>query len=228
MVHDVNLQNLDVMFAIDRAGLVGADGETHHGIYDISFMRILPKIILMTPSNERELLLMLNTGLSYKGPSAIRYPRGNTGCSDIVMTAEKIPIGKSTLIQKGQKLAILVFGQLLSEVIDISKKLSLTLIDMRFAKPIDKERIDELSNTHQHLITIEDNVVTGGAGSSINEYLVEKGYEITITNFGIPDQIISHGSQSELYSEIGLDKKSLEYRINEIYNHISSNKKIVK
>ena len=228
LVHDVNLQNLDVMFAIDRAGLVGADGETHHGIYDISFMRILPKIILMTPSSERELVLMLNTGLSHKGPSAIRYPRGNTGCTDMVMTEEKVHIGKSRLIHKGQKLAILAFGQLLTEVIDISKKLSLTLIDMRFAKPIDKERIDQLSNTHQHLITIEDNVVTGGAGSSINEYLVEKGYEITITNFGIPDQIISHGSQNELYTEIGLDKKSLEYRINEIYNHISSNKKIVK
>tara|TARA_A100001388_G_scaffold272492_1_gene252875 strand:- start:296 stop:2185 length:1890 start_codon:yes stop_codon:yes gene_type:complete len=228
LVHDVNLQNLDVMFAIDRAGLVGADGETHHGIYDISFMRILPNIIIMTPSNERELLLMLNTGLSHKGPSAIRYPRGNTGCHDIVMTEEKVSIGKSKLIQKGQKLAILVFGQLLSEVIDISKKLSLTLVDMRFAKPIDKERLDELSNTHQHIISIEDNVVPGGAGSSINEYLVEKGYEITVTNFGIPDQIISHGSQNELYAEIGLDKKSLEYRINEIYDHISNNKKIVK
>ncbi len=228
LVHDVNLQNLDVMFAIDRAGLVGADGETHHGIYDISFMRILPNIIIMTPSNERELLLMLNTGLNHKGPSAIRYPRGNTGCHDIVMTEEKVSIGKSKLIQKGQKLAILVFGQLLSEVIDISKKLSLTLVDMRFAKPIDKERLDELSNTHQHIISIEDNVVPGGAGSSINEYLVEKGYEITVTNFGIPDQIISHGSQNELYAEIGLDKKSLEYRINEIYDHISNNKKIVK
>ena len=191
-------------------------------------MRILPRIIIMTPSNERELLLMLNTGLYYKGPTAIRYPRGNTTCSDIAMTEEKIPVGKSRLIQNGQKVAILVFGQLLSEVIDISKKLSLTLIDMRFAKPVDTERIDELSNTHQHLITIEDNVVTGGAGSAVNEYLVEKGYEITITNFGIPDQIISHGSQSELYSEVGLDKKSLEYRINEIYNHISSNKKIVE
>ena len=228
LVHDVNLQNLDVMFAIDRAGLVGADGETHHGIYDISFMRILPNIILMTPSNERELISMLNTGLNHKGPSAIRYPRGNTECSDIDITEEKIPIGKSTLIQKGQKVAILVFGQLLNEVIDISKKLSLSLVDMRFAKPIDKDRIDELAGSHQHLITIEDNVVTGGAGSSINEYLVERGYEITITNIGIPDQIISHGSQSELYAEIGLDKKSLEYRINEIYNHISNNKKIVK
>ena len=137
------------MFAIDRAGLVGADGGTHHGIYDISFMRI-PKIVLMT-SNERELLLMLNTGLNYKGPSAIRYPRGNTESSNIDMTEEKISIGKSRLIQSGQKVAVLVFGQLLNEVIDISKKLSLTLVDMRFAKPIDKERIDELSITHQHL-----------------------------------------------------------------------------
>ena len=99
---------------------------------------------------------------------------------------------------------------------------------MRFAKPIDKEKIDELSKTHQHLITIEDNVIAGGAGSSVNEYLIEKGYEITITNFGIPDKIISHGSQSELYAEIGLDKESLEFRINEIYNHISKNKKIVE
>ena len=144
------------------------------------------------------------------------------------MTDEKIPIGKSRLIQRGQKVAVLVFGQLLNEVTDISKRLSLTLIDMRFAKPFDKEIVDELSDTHQHLITIEDNVVTGGAGSSINEYLVEKGYEITITNFGIPDQIISHGSQDELYAEIGLDKKSLEYKINEIYNRITSNKKIVE
>ena len=228
LVHDVNLQNLDVMFAIDRAGLVGADGETHHGIYDISFMRILPQIVLMTPSDEEELLLMLNTGLYYKGPVAVRYPRGNTRSSDINMTDKDIPIGKSMLINKGEKIAILAFGPLMHDVVEISKKLSLTLVDMRFAKPIDKDRIDELSQTHQHLITIEDNVITGGAGSSINEYLVEKGYEIDITNFGIPDRTISHGSQSELYAEIGLDKKSLEFRINEIYNHISKNKKLAE
>tara|TARA_B100000035_G_scaffold315162_1_gene334185 strand:+ start:1459 stop:3345 length:1887 start_codon:yes stop_codon:yes gene_type:complete len=228
LIHDVNIQHLNVMFAIDRAGLVGADGETHHGIYDISFMRILPNLILMTPSDENEMLLMLNTGLKYNGPSAVRYPRGNTKISEITMTDKEIAIGESVQIHRGDKLALLVFGPLLNDVIDICKKLSLTLIDMRFAKPIDKERIDELSKTHQHLITIEDNVVAGGAGSSVNEYLVEKGYEITITNFGIPDKIISHGSQSELYTEIGLDKKSLEFRINEIYNHISKSKKIVE
>ncbi len=228
LIHDVNLQKLDVLFAIDRAGLVGADGETHHGIYDISFMRILPKIVIMTPSNENEMLLMLNTGLDYKGPSAVRYPRGNTTVNSINFTDEKITIGKSCTIHSGEKIALLVFGHLLNDIVDISKKLSLTLVDMRFAKPIDKDKIDELAKTHEHLITLEDNVITGGAGSSINEYLVEKGYEVTITNFGIPDKIIPHGSQVELYDEIGLDKKSLEFKINEIYNHISKNKKIVE
>jgi len=228
LIHDVNLQKLDVLFAIDRAGLVGADGETHHGIYDISFMRILPKIVIMTPSNENEMLLMLNTGLDYKGPSAVRYPRGNTTVNSINFTDEKITIGKSCTIHSGEKIALLVFGHLLNDIVDISKKLSLTLVDMRFAKPIDKDKIDELAKTHEHLITLEDNVITGGAGSSINEYLVEKGYEVTITNFGIPDKIVPHGSQVELYDEIGLDKKSLEFKINEIYNHISKNKKIVE
>ena len=227
LIHDVNLQNLDVFFAIDRAGLVGADGETHHGIYDISFMRILPNIVIMTPSNEKEMLMMLNTGLNHRGPCAIRYPRGNTQVNNITMTDNELAIGKSQIMFKGQKIAVLVFGQLIRDVAEISKKLSLTLVDMRFVKPLDKDIIDELSTTHEHLITIEDNVITGGAGSSVNEYLVERGYEITITNFGIPDRIVSHGNQDELYAEIGLDKKSLEFKINEIYNRITKNKKVV-
>ena len=227
LIHDVNLQNLDVFFAIDRAGLVGADGETHHGIYDISFMRILPNIVIMTPSNEKEMLMMLNTGLNHKGPCAIRYPRGNTQVNNITMTDNELAIGKSQIMFKGQKIAVLVFGQLIRDVAEISKKLSLTLVDMRFVKPLDKDIIDELSTTHEHLITIEDNVITGGAGSSVNEYLVDRGYEITITNFGIPDRIVSHGNQDELYAEIGLDRKSLEFKINEIYNRISNNKKVV-
>ena len=227
LIHDVNLQNLDVFFAIDRAGLVGADGETHHGIYDISFMRVLPNIVIMTPSNEKEMLMMLNTGLNHRGPCAIRYPRGNTQVNNITMTDNELAIGKSQIMFKGQKIAVLVFGQLIRDVAEISKKLSMTLVDMRFVKPLDKDIIDELSTTHEHLITIEDNVITGGAGSSVNEYLVERGYEITITNFGIPDRIVSHGNQDELYAEIGLDKKSLEFKINEIYNRITKNKKVV-
>jgi 1-deoxy-D-xylulose-5-phosphate synthase len=228
LIHDVNLQNLNVMFAIDRAGLVGADGETHHGIYDISFMRILPNIVIMAPSNENEMWMMLNTGLQYEGPSAIRYPRGNSSGNEVIITDETLEVGESLTVCEGGSIAILVFGELLNKVIDISKRLSLTLVDMRFAKPLDTNKISELSNTHSYFITLEDNVVIGGAGSGVNEYIIEKGLDINIINLGIPDKIISHGSQDELYLEIGLDKKSLEIKINELYNHITKNEKVIK
>jgi 1-deoxy-D-xylulose-5-phosphate synthase len=228
LIHDVNLQNLNVMFAIDRAGLVGADGETHHGIYDISFMRVLPNIVIMTPSNENEMWMMLNTGLQFEGPSAIRYPRGNSSGNEVIITEETIEVGKSLTVCEGSTIAILVFGELLKNVFDISKRLSLTLIDMRFAKPLDTKKINELSKTHEYFITLEDNVVIGGAGSAVNEHIMQNGLDINIINLGIPDKIISHGSQDELYSEIGLDKKSLEIKINELYNHISENEKVLK
>tara|TARA_Y100000389_G_scaffold116494_1_gene113666 strand:+ start:43 stop:1914 length:1872 start_codon:yes stop_codon:yes gene_type:complete len=225
LIHDVNLQNLNVMFAIDRAGLVGADGETHHGIYDISFMRILPNIVIMTPSNENEMWKMLNTGLEHEGPTAIRYPRGNSCGTEIIITDETINIGKSLTVCEGTLIAILVFGELLNKIIDIANKLSLTLIDMRFAKPLDTNKITELSKTHEYFITLEDNVITGGAGSAVNEHITKEGLDINIINLGIPDEIISHGSQEDLYKQIGLDKKSLEIKINELYNHISINEK---
>ena len=228
LIHDVNLQNLNVMFAIDRAGLVGADGETHHGIYDISFMRVLPNIVIMTPSNENEMWMMLNTGLQFEGPSAIRYPRGNSSGNEVIITDETIEVGKSLTVCEGGTIAILVFGELLNNVFDISKRLSLTLIDMRFAKPLDTKKINELSKTHKYFITLEDNVVIGGAGSAVNEHIMQNGLDINIINLGIPDRIISHGSQDELYSEIGLDKKSLEIKINELYNYISKNEKVLK
>ena len=228
LIHDVNLQNLNVMFAIDRAGLVGADGETHHGIYDISFMRVLPNIVIMTPSNENEMWMMLNTGLQLEGPSAIRYPRGNSSGNEVIITEETIEVGKSLTVCEGGSIAILVFGELLNRVFDISKRLSLTLIDMRFAKPLDTKKINELSKTHEYFITLEDNVVIGGAGSAVNEHIMQNGLDINIINLGIPDKIISHGSQDELYEEIGLDKKSLEIKINELYNHITKNEKVIK
>ena len=228
LIHDVNLQNLNVMFAIDRAGLVGADGETHHGIYDISFMRVLPNIVIMTPSNENEMWMMLNTGLQFEGPSAIRYPRGNSSGNEVIITDETIEVGKSLTVCEGGSIAILVFGELLNKVFDISKRLSLTLIDMRFAKPLDTKKINELSKTHKYFITLEDNVVIGGAGSAVNEHIMQNGLDINIINLGIPDKIISHGSQDELYTEIGLDKKSLEIKINELYNHITKNEKVIK
>ncbi len=182
LIHDVNLQNLNVMFAIDRAGLVGADGETHHGIYDISFMRVLPNIVIMTPSNENEMWMMLNTGLQFEGPSAIRYPRGNSSGNEVIITDETIEVGKSLTVCEGGTIAILVFGELLNNVFDISKRLSLTLIDMRFAKPLDTKKINELSKTHKYFITLEDNVVIGGAGSAVNEHIMQNGLDINIIN----------------------------------------------
>ena len=227
LIHDVNLQNLNVMFAIDRAGLVGADGETHHGIYDISFMRILPSIVLMSPSNENEMWKMLNTALLHNGPVAVRYPRGNTCGNEISVTDEVIEIGESLTIYKGKRIALLVFGHLINNLFEISMKLSLTLVDMRFVKPLDTNKIDVLAKDHDCIVTVEDNVVIGGAGSSVNEYINQKGLKINIINLGVPDEVISHGSQEDLYGQIGLDKKSLEIKINEIYNQLSLNKKIV-
>jgi len=227
LIHDVNLQNLNVLFAIDRAGLVGADGETHHGIYDISFMRILPGIVLMSPSNENEMWKMLNTALLHNGPTAVRYPRGNTCGNEILVTDEVIEVGESLTIHKGKKIALLVFGYLINNLFEIAEKLSLTLVDMRFVKPLDTNKIDALSKNHDCIVTVEDNVVIGGAGSAVNEYINEKGLKISIINLGIPDEVISHGSQEDLYRQIGLDKKSLEIRINEIYNQLAHNKKIV-
>jgi 1-deoxy-D-xylulose-5-phosphate synthase len=227
LIHDVNLQNLNVMFAIDRAGLVGADGETHHGIYDISFMRILPSIVLMSPSNENEMWKMLNTALLHNGPVAVRYPRGNTCGNEISVTNEVIEIGESLTIYKGKRIALLVFGHLINNLFEISMKLSLTLVDMRFVKPLDTNKIDVLAKDHDCIVTVEDNVVIGGAGSSVNEYINQKGLKINIINLGVPDEVISHGSQEDLYGQIGLDKKSLEIKINEIYNQLSLNKKIV-
>jgi 1-deoxy-D-xylulose-5-phosphate synthase len=227
LIHDVNLQNLNVMFAIDRAGLVGADGETHHGIYDISFMRILPSIVLMSPSNENEMWKMLNTALLHNGPVAVRYPRGNTCGNEISVSDEVIEIGESLTIYKGKRIALLVFGHLINNLFEISMKLSLTLVDMRFVKPLDTNKIDVLAKDHDCIVTVEDNVVIGGAGSSVNEYINQKGLKINIINLGVPDEVISHGSQEDLYGQIGLDKKSLEIKINEIYNQLSLNKKIV-
>ena len=227
LIHDVNLQNLNVMFAIDRAGLVGADGETHHGIYDISFMRILPSIVLMSPSNENEMWKMLNTALLHNGPVAVRYHRGNTCGNEILVTDEAITVGESLTVYKGKKIALLVFGHLINNLFDISKKLSLTLVDMRFVKPLDTSKIDALSKDHDCIVTVEDNVVIGGAGSSVSEYINQKGLKIDIVNLGVPDEVISHGSQKDLYRQIGLDKKSLEIKINEIYNQLALNKKIV-
>ncbi|MAZ57273.1 MAG: 1-deoxy-D-xylulose-5-phosphate synthase [Gammaproteobacteria bacterium] len=209
MIHDIMIQNLDVLLAIDRAGIVGADGETHQGIYDISFLRILPNIVLMTPSNEQELWAMLNTGFKYKGIGAVRYPRGYTKGLDLDLNDECLQIGKSKTIANGSKIAYLVFGTLLNEVTQVAKDNGATVIDMRFVKPIDEKRVIAICQTHEYVFTVEDNVILGGAGSAVNEVVNKNKLTKNIVNIGVPDNVVPHGNQNEILSDLGLDAKGI-------------------
>ena len=227
LIHDIMLQELDILLAIDRAGIVGADGETHQGIYDISFLRILPKIILMTPSNEQEQWAMLNTGLNYNGIAAVRYPRGFTRGLDLDLNNECLPIGKSKTIIKGSKIAYLVFGTLLNEVIDAAKLNGATVIDMRFVKPIDENVITDLCHSHDYIFTVEDNAILGGAGSAVTEVVNKNNITKNIVNIGVPDNIIPHGNQIEILSDLGLDAKGIIKTTNDHIKKMGNLKKKV-
>ena len=204
-IHDVAIQNLPVMFAIDRAGIVGADGATHQGVFDLSFLRCIPNTVIMAPSDERECHLMLNTGHQYNGPSIVRYPRGNGIGATLPHVNETIEIGKAKQILNGDKIAILSFGTMLAEAKIAATELQATLIDMRFVKPLDQAIIDQALAHHDVLVTIEDNVIAGGAGSGVNEYLLSHGKPISILNIGIDDHFVKHGTQAEVHQELGLD-----------------------
>ena len=210
LIHDIVIQELDVLLAIDRAGVVGADGETHQGIYDISFLRILPKMVIMTPSNEQELWKMLTTGFNYRGPSAVRYPRGFSLGIDFDPRLKEIELGKAQIIRQGNKIAYLVFGTLLQATLSVAEELNATVVDMRFVKPLDVEMIEEICSYHDYVITIEENVVLGGAGSAVNEVVLKSQLSPKIHNLGIPDRTIMHGPQDEILSEIGLDKEGIK------------------
>ena len=206
VIHDVAVQELDVLLAIDRAGIVGADGETHQGIYDISYLRMLPNVVIMTPSNEEDMTRMLSTGLEYKGLAAVRYPRGESrGLSVELSEIEPIDIGRSKTVRHGKDIAFLVFGTLLHTVIDVAETINATVVDMRFAKPIDEEKISLMCKNHQLIVTVEDNVVSGGAGSSVNEFILSQKLKNNIKNIGIPDKLIGHGNQDEILADINLD-----------------------
>ena len=209
------IQDLDILLAIDRAGIVGADGETHQGIYDISYLRVLPNIVLMTPSNEQDLWKMLSTGLNYKGIGAVRYPRGFSNGLDLDLSNECIPIGKSKTILKGKKIAYMVFGTLLQTVLDVAKKNGATVVDMRFVKPIDENMIISICQTHEYIFTIEDNVILGGAGSAVNEVINKNKLSKNIVNIGVPDKIVPHGNQDEILLDLGLDAAGIAKTTND-------------
>lgn len=213
LIHDIALQNLDVTFAIDRAGIVGADGATHQGTFDISFMRCIPNLVLMTPSDENECRQMLYTAYQYQGPAAVRYPRGSATGIAAQTTMNALPIGKASVVRRGQKLAILAFGPLLQHAKAAAEQFDATLVDMRFVKPLDVELLKELAADHQALVTLEDNAVAGGAGSAVNEAVALLNLRFKLLNLGIPDHFVRHGSQSELYRELGLDADAISQRI---------------
>ena len=213
-IHDVAVQNLDVTFAIDRAGLVGEDGPTHSGNYDIAYLRCIPNIIIMTPSDEQETRLMLSTGFYHKGPAAIRYPRGTGPDSEVREGLESIDIGQSRVVLEGSLNKIFLnFGALLHEARDVCEKLDFTLIDMRFVKPLDKVVLKKYLKNAEFFVSLEDGSVAGGAGSAVLEFCSEENIDIRSKIFGIPDRFIEHASREEMIAECGLDSSSLEERI---------------
>ena len=213
LIHDVAIQDLPVLFAIDRAGLVGADGQTHQGAFDISFMRCIPKMVIMTPSDEDECRQMLHTGYQYNGPAAVRYPRGAGAGVEVQAAFTELEIGKGIIRRQGEKVAILCFGTLMHNAIPAAERLNATVVDMRFAKPLDEALLAEIAKQHDILVTIEDGTIMGGAGSGVNEYLMANKLMTPTLNLGLPDQFVHQGTQDEIYAELGLDDVGIEASI---------------
>lgn len=213
VIHDIAIQNLPVLFAIDRAGIVGADGETHQGAFDLSFLRCIPNLVIMTPSDENECRQMLYTGYLHDGPALVRYPRGE-GNGAHLEPLKTIPLGQSKCCRQGEDIALLNFGTLLPEVLQAAEQINATVIDMRFVKPLDEKVLLHISQSHNILVTIEENSIKGGAGSAVNEFLLSKKIKCDILNIGLPDIFIPQGSQQEMRDEVGLNAKHIIDKIN--------------
>ena len=217
LVHDVALQDLDVLFALDRAGLVGLDGATHQGAFDLSFIRCIPNMVIMAPSDEKMAWQMLNTGYHYNGPAAVRYPRGTGTGAFYDKNHDDIKIGKSlTVVDSDQKdVVILSFGTVLDDAIQSGKRFNARVVDMRFVKPLDHNLIEEISKDYKLIVTIEDNVIAGGAGSAVNEYLLSLNTNARVLNLGLPDEFIEHGDQEQQKILNGIDASGIEKSIKE-------------
>ena len=213
LIHDVAIQNLDVLFALDRAGLVGEDGATHAGAYDISYLRCIPNMLLMAPSDENETRQLLYTGYMHSGPAAVRYPRGTGPGATIQKEMSAVPIGKGIVVREGSGAAILNFGTLLDSAVTVANQLNSTVADMRFIKPIDKELIRSLAETHDLLVTLEENSIGGGAGSGVIEFLAAEGIVMPVLQLGLPDKLIDHGTHAEQLVSINLDTASIQSAI---------------
>ena len=218
LIHDIAIQNIPILFAIDRAGIVGADGPTHSGSFDISFLRCIPNLIIMAPSNGNECYQMLNSGYKYNGVCAVRYPRGFALGEVINKKLPDIPTGKAIKLKSGEKIAILAFGSMVKVCEEVADELNATLINMRFIKPIDKKMIQTVAKTHNLIVTVEDNTIMGGAGSAVLEVISNHKLGCQTLSIGIPDKFIEHGTQNEVHIMCGLDKASI---LKKIVKHIN-------
>ena len=224
LIHDVALQNLPVMFAIDRGGIVGADGATHQGVFDIVELRSVPNMTVMTPSDERETRLMLNTAYFMETPASVRYPRGKGPGVEAGTDLETIPIGVSKMLMKGSKAAFLGFGSMTGVLKPVAEALGGTLIDMLLVKPIDRDAIPEAARTHELIVTAEEGALMGGAGDAVMEVLADAGVALPVMRFGIPDEFIEQGTQKEIYELLGLTPQAIEAKVRERLAEIESNK----
>lgn len=213
LIHDVCLENIDVTFALDRAGIVGEDGPTHSGSFDISFMRCIPNLVIATPSDEDETRILLNTCFEYKGPAAVRYPRGSGCGAQVNKELSTVKIGKGKKINEGNDVCILNFGVLIDRALEIVQETNYGLCDMRFVKPLDEELIDEICNKYSKIVTLEDHTTKGGCGSAVNEYLLSKKITIPVLNLGLDDAFPEHGSRNEILKLNGLDIDSIKEQI---------------
>mgnify|MGYP003520101955 CR=1 FL=1 len=215
LIHDVAVQHLDVLFAIDRAGLVGEDGPTHAGSFDLSYLRCIPGMLIMTPSDENELRRMLTTGHLFNGPAAVRYPRGSGPNALIEQELTPLEIGKGVVRRQGQKTALLVFGVQLTEALQVGELLDATVVDMRFVKPLDETLLRQLAAEHELLVTIEENSIMGGAGSAVSEFLASENLLKPMLHLGLPDYYVEHAKPSQMLAECGLDAAGIEAAVRE-------------
>jgi 1-deoxy-D-xylulose-5-phosphate synthase len=209
VIHDVAIQNLPVVFAIDRGGLVGADGPTHHGAFDLTYLRCVPNLVVMTPSDEDECRQMLYTAFCLDRPAAVRYPRGAGPGVQPRAQMQALELGRGIVRREGREVAILAFGAMLHPALAAAQQLDATVADMRFVKPIDGELIERLAATHERLVTVEENVVTGGAGSAVAEHLSRRGIAKAVLQLGLPDRFVEHGDSALLLRQCGLDAAGL-------------------
>ena len=213
LIHDVAIQNLDVLFAIDRAGLVGPDGPTHAGSFDYSYMSCIPNILIMAPADENECRQMLTTGYLHEGPAAVRYPRGKGPSTAVDKALEALPVGKGEIRHQGSRIAILAWGSMVTPALAVGKQLGATVVNMRFIKPLDEQLLLDLAKSIEIFVTIEENVISGGAGSAVNNFLQKQHILMPVLNIGLPDSFIEQGTREELLAICGLDIQGITAQI---------------